>query len=305
MNRNQVFAGKHLLDDAEQNIGNSIILQPQVGFGPNQLYATIIPQTNPARLLQLSGGSESGQMTTVVVTAARILQGPDNPTPGIPGPITGIIEFGNGGRFTRVEFDVPVGPFAGDLIKASAAIEPQDSGAIITVPTGVLRVYARYDNVLIQPTLDNNNLPLATVVTPGVLAYGPGGPYQPIAANLRPAEPVLVKAMTAYYSRHYSRAYKTLYCYAGSNSAAIAITNAQAIYCLPAHTKSLKILRQPITSALDVNIWNGYQTVDQVAIPSGSAPIIPIIGGENTISIGSHTVNDKITLLALACEVGV
>src|SRR5271157_1896161 len=155
---NQIFQGgrrvaQHLLDNAEQNIGNSVVLQPQVGpGGPLVPSLTTIPETNPARILDLSGPSEKGQTTTVVMTAARIL-GAANPNPGLPGPITGIIEFGNGGRFSRIEFDIPIGPFAGSLTMASSAVEPQDGCAIVTVPTSVLRAYARYDNLLIAPVL--------------------------------------------------------------------------------------------------------------------------------------------------------
>ena len=89
---------------------------------------------------------------SIVFTAARVV-GASNPNPGYAGPITGLVEFGNGGRFTRVEFDVPLGPYLGTFQGAAVASEPQDGGVIVTVPTGVLRAYARYDNLLVQPIL--------------------------------------------------------------------------------------------------------------------------------------------------------
>ena len=85
---------KHLLDTlADQNIGNGFVLQPQAGG------ATVIPQNSAnsasyERILVLTGPSSTGQTTSVVLTASRIV-GPNNPYPGFPGPITGIIEFGN------------------------------------------------------------------------------------------------------------------------------------------------------------------------------------------------------------------
>lgn len=190
---------KHLLDtNADQNIGNGKIIQPQAGG------ATVIPQTNPERLLMLSGPSKAGQTTSIVLTASRIV-GANNPNPGFPGPITGIIEFGNGGQFTRVEVDIPIGPFVGTQTSPAPASEPQDGGTIVTVPTGVLRVYARYDNQLVQPVLEPLTRSLAQLN--GVAFKGPGGPTG-LGNNVFPPEPVLVKAMAAYFSRHISKAYR-------------------------------------------------------------------------------------------------
>ena len=183
---------QHLLDtNADQNIGNSALLQPQPGS-----VATTIPATNPARILQLNGPSKTAQTVSIVFTASRIV-GQDNPNPGYAGPITGILEFGNGGRFTKIEFDVPVGPFLGNFQGAAASSEPQDGGVIVTVPSGVLRAYARYDNLLVQPAL---GLPTqSTAQLLGVPFVGPGGPVAPTSPSPAPAEPVLVKAMAAYY----------------------------------------------------------------------------------------------------------
>lgn len=81
---------RHLLDTlADQNIGNGVIVRPQLTG------ATVIPQTNPDRVLMLSGPSGSGQTTSVAITASRIV-GAENPNPGYPGPITAVVEFGKG-----------------------------------------------------------------------------------------------------------------------------------------------------------------------------------------------------------------
>jgi len=181
----QKHVPQHLLDtDADQNIGNSALLQPQQGAA-----ATTIPNTNPDRILQLSGPSKRAQTTSIVFTASRVV-GANNPNPGYAGPITGILEFGNGGRFTKVEFDVPLGPFLGTFQGAAAASEPQDGGVIVTVPTGVLRAYARYDNLLVQPLL---GLPTQSMAQNLKVPFvGPGGPILPPAppAQQAPAEPV-------------------------------------------------------------------------------------------------------------------
>ena len=292
---------RHMLHNvAEQNIGNGTVLQPQAGA------ATIVPQTNPERILMLSGPSSAGQTTSIALTASRIV-GPNNPNPGFPGPITGIVEFGNGGQFTRVEVDIPIGPFAGTFNQSAAATEPQDGGVIVTVPTGVLRVYARYDNLLIRPILGLPPLSLAQAAT--VPFVGPGGPTAINPLSIIPAEPVLIKAMAAYFSRHTSKVYKTNYCYNGThtnNGAPTLIDLGGNQFCVPAFARSLKVLRTPITSAMYLTLYdNAYNQLDAISVPSGSAPTIPLIGNETIVQFITPSVGDKVSFFALCYEIGI
>ena len=322
MGRDVTADATPLLKNAEQNIGNSAIIQPQAGL------PTVIPQTNPARILDLSGGSASGQTMSIVFTATRLSRGVDNPNPGFPGPVTGILEFGNGGRFTRVEFDIPVGPFDGALNVASNAVEPQDGMVIVQVPTGIVRAYARYDNLLLAPLLGTNppmsaaqwnnlNSPPFTAVP----VVGPGGPVIVDAPPAVPPEPVLVKAMTAYFSKARSKVYKTLNCYISNEVAApaqiqignppVALVggfNFYAFWALPAFTKRIKILRFDDTVALAVLLHDGIRPVDFLNIPGGtSAPEIEIVGAENIIGIttGSPPTGVTVKMLKLVCEIGI
>ena len=297
---------KHMLDiDAEQNIGNSIAsLQPQAGG------ATVIPQSNPERILMLSGPSSAGQTTSIALTASRIVPGPNNPSPGFPGPITGIIEFGNGGQFTRAEVDIPIGPFAGQFNAAAPATEPQDGGVIVTVPTGVLRIYARYDNQLIQAPL---GLPTQSLAQKASVPFvGPGGPTATTPNNVIPAEPVQVKAMAAYFSRHTSKVYKTNYCYVGTytNHGTATLIPLFAIanwYCIPPFARQLKVFRQPMAAALNVALLDScFNVLDVIAIPSGSAPLIPLLGNETIVQVTSQSpINDQVYFLALCYEIGI
>ncbi len=311
--RQTMPAPKHLLDtDADQNIGNSAILQPQDGQG--SAYGLVIPQTNPERILQLSGPSKTAQTTSIIFTTARITGSANNPSPGWAGPITGIVEFGNGGRFTRAEFDVPVGPYIGALQGAASNTEPQDGGVVVTVPTGVLRAYARYDNRLIQPVLGSNP-PLSLAQTLGVPFVGPGGP---IPANAGPnfafpAEPVLVKAMAAYYTRHFARLYKTQYCYtSGVGVAPIFIDPVlnQALYCVPALARTVKVLRFPMSSAMIVRLYDGLygdpniEPLDVVNVAANTSPTIELVGNMNLLTVSSSTANDTVKFLALCYEIG-
>jgi hypothetical protein len=310
---------QHLLDNAEQNVGNSATLYPQVGpGGPLVDSGTVIPQSNPSRILQLSGPSSKGQTTSIVMTVTRLV-GAQNPKPGYPGPITGIIEFGNGGRSTKVEFDIPVGPFIGSVLAADPASEPQDGGVIVTVPTGVLRAYARYDNLLIAPLL-NQPAPISLAQLRGVSFIGPGGPVQRLPPNPPIlAEPVLAKAMAAYFSRHTSLVYKTLYLYTNqvnsgpplaipvASNPAIDPATSPVFYALPAFARSVKVIRMPVTAALECTLSNGINVIDAFSIPSGASPTIPIIGHENVIGIRSadFTPANEVLKLALVCEIGI
>jgi hypothetical protein len=305
----QTHEPKHLLDTtADQNIGNGVIIQPQL-TGP-----TVIPQSNPDRLLALSGPSGTGQTTSIVMTASRMV-GASNPAPGFPGPITGVVEFGNGGQFTKAEVDIPLGPFVGEFQSAATATEPQDGGIIVTVPTGVLRVYARYDNCLIQPLLQvAPSQSLAQFL--GVPFLGPGGPVaQPHL--IIPPEPVQAKAMAAYYSRHTSRAYRTHYCYVGDNSTGVPIAispsgrGVPAWYCVPPFARSVKVLHMPApggSANLTVDLYDntGNLLEGPISVPTGPSPAIPIVGTETIIGISSvNPAVDKVILLALCYEIGI
>jgi hypothetical protein len=289
----QKHVPQHLLDtDADQNIGNSALLQPQQGAA-----ATTIPNTNPDRILQLSGPSKRAQTTSIVFTASRVV-GANNPNPGYAGPITGILEFGNGGRFTKVEFDVPLGPFLGTFQGAAVASEPQDGGVIVTVPTGVLRAYARYDNLLVQPIL---GLPPQAIAQSAKVPFvGPGGPILP-PGNAAPAEPVQVKAMAAYYTRRSAKVYKTQYCYVGAPGVP-ALGILSATYCIPAFARSIKLFRNPSTASFTVSMYDGINQLEQYTVPSGSSPSIPLVGTETIVTVGS---TDAVSFLALCYEIGI
>jgi hypothetical protein len=299
---------QHLLDTpADNNIGNSVLLYPQPVLAGVTDWGTVIPQTNPQRVLVLTGPSRRGQTTTVTLTASRVV-GSDNPNPGVPGPITGVVEFGNGGQFTRVEVDVPIGPFAGNVQASAPATEPQDGGVIVTVPAGVLRVYARYDNLLIQAPLGVPTRSLAQRALPGVPFIGPGGPY--VAPHVFfPAEPIRVKAMATYFGHRRSVAWKTNYLYIGKDTGGLSpdpiALSAANIFCIPAFARSFKVLRQPAV-AVDVVLYdNALHTMERVAIAADAFPLITLSGSETLVSLQSHTPADTVYVLALAYEIGI
>lgn len=312
-----------ILDAADQNIGNSTVLTPQEGSA-----GTVIPQSTGTssyvRLLELTGASRLGQTVSVIFTATRLLRGSPNPNPGFAGPLTGILEYGSGGRDTRVEFDIPVGPFSGSINEASSAIQPQDGIVTVTVPTSVVRAYVRYDNLLLAPLLGTNP-PVSHAQLSGVPVIGPGGPLLcanpvPPPTNITiPAEPVLVKAMASYFTKPKARVYKTLNCYLSDETTVpppatiqvgtpsvsqIAGFPGYAFWTLPAFTKRIKVLRFPTSAAFTVLLHDGVRPVDFITVAGGTtAPEFNVVGNQNIIGIS--TGQGTVTLLKLVCEIGI
>jgi hypothetical protein len=129
-------ARQRLLDNQELNLGSSAIISPgQVNLVPGL----------PSRLLDLRADSPLAQVVTV--TMAQALQDPNSPL-GTTCPIVGIIEFGNGGEYNYVEFDVP-SPDAHTVnappLPSGGSYRYPKSGTAITLPAGSIRVFARND----------------------------------------------------------------------------------------------------------------------------------------------------------------
>lgn len=291
-------SGPRLLDDAENNVGNATILEPEI-LPPGQGF-TVIKQSNPPRVLNLTAESNAGQSITVVMTAAR--------APGLiglAGPITGVIEFGNGTQSTQIEFDIPIGAYIGNLFAVEPGSQPQDSGAAIQVPTGIVRAYARYDNAYITPNLEG-----FAFGGPGSLAFPlfPGaGPFAP---NTNSPVPVNIKAFANYFGRHHSKLYKTQYLYVGD------ITLPQPFdgtYCIPAFAKSVQVVPDPPISMtirlidpipLGSPAASPVQFKEQYVIPASTYPVIPIEGNATLISVTSTAGGSVVTGVKLVYEIG-
>ena len=308
MGRGNVKA--RLLDDADANIGNGAIITaqpfPQGPLGPPNLK----PESNPARILNLDALSTTGQTVTVTFTAS-LLQGVFSFESG---PITGIIEFGNGAVFTRVEFDIsigPVGSVGGGAPGSGTPTEPQDGGVTITVPSGVLRAYARHDGAYMTPDIFGklpNNPPAGT----------PSTCISPHTTNVQ----IFAKAFAGYYTRHFSRLYKTQYIFRCDQSNVANSSVIYNLYPIPAFAKSVRLLRNIITSSsLKLYIYDGIPIIatppfpappyssdgnllDVVQIPAGiSCPTIPLPGTATCILVET-TGGTVVNFAALLYEIG-
>jgi hypothetical protein len=292
-------SGMRLLDDNENNVGNATNLDPQI------LAAGIDFTTNkqpaPPRVLNLTAESKSGQSITIVMTAARQIN-----QAGVAGPVTGIVEFGNGTQNTRIEFDIPIGPYTGNFQAVAPGTQPEDSGAVIQVPTGIVRAYTRYDDAYVTPQLQgyafggpgSGSFPLG-------LGAGPFGPT--FRQGSTPPTPLFSKAFANYFGRHHSKLYKSLYLYTGDRTGAVNVLftdgGTPCVYSIPPFAKSIQVVRIPNTSVLNLTLSDQI-LFEAYSIPSGPSPIIPITGNQNTFTLESASPADTVSHVKVVFEIG-
>lgn len=288
-------SGLRLLDDNENNVGNATIIDPEVI--PPGVILTTVKQPAPPRILNLTAESKTGQSVTVVMTGARLPN-----AAGFGGPLTGIIEFGNGTQFTRIEFDIPLGPYQGSLNIVAPGTQPEDSGAVIQVPTGIIRAYARYDNAYVTPELQ------------GIAFGGPGSSAFPaaVATNGFPTQ-AAVKAFANYFGRHHTKLYKTLYLF-DTNGAPVTFAegNAPVLYSIPPFAKSIRVIRDPETSSMTLAVSDQIGLAppfnalgpESYILAAGPTPTIPITGNQNTFSLVSTALADTVRMVKVVFEIG-
>lgn len=179
-----------LLDQYDLNLGST-----QKVPRPNR---TNTPQAGAlVRLLDINSEGRSGQVVTLTM-GSLINDGEVAPgLAAISGPVTGIVEWGNGAASNRVEFDLPqpsrllcdpFSPFTTNYSK-DLVTTPRQSGLTLTLTASSIRVFARNDANLpytMQPSVvvcsDSNDL----LIDPTVFAFvGYGGGSGVLNALLR------------------------------------------------------------------------------------------------------------------------
>ena len=126
--------GRQLLDGAELNAGASFIVSPNPQAG--------LPG-NLVRILDLHADSKEGRVITVTMSQQSVPSGFIT-----TGPVRGLIEFGNGGAISTVEFDIPPPDCLATFFTGTPTNIPlffKNSGVSLSVPAGSIRVYARND----------------------------------------------------------------------------------------------------------------------------------------------------------------
>ncbi len=269
-----------LLDDADQNIGNATLVSPYAE--PSALI-----NQNPPRILCLNAESKTGQLITVALGGAMLQPGTALPpfNAGIPipgGPLVGIVEFGNGSVFTRVEVDIPIGRVQ---IVGGTYQEPEFGLCMVTVPAGTLRVYARNDGNQLPINVSGN---VVKVRDPGepIVDYPSVAPTSVAGANR--AQPNNVQAHATYFTRPSSQpAIRTVHVFSppsGSAAFAFLTNNYNNSIAIPPFAKSVRILRgDPTLPTFIINFFPTFHTTaayDSQTVAAGAAsPRIPVPQG--------------------------
>jgi hypothetical protein len=280
-----------LLDDADMNIGNGDTILPS----SNNIVIT--PNTNPTRLLNLDSLSPEGRMMTIAFAAKAII----DPAlgGGLPGPLVGIVEFGNGGVFTRVEVDVQVGRVGDFTIQASV----EDGVTFVSVPAGVLRAYVRHDGNLVTPSFSRafGNPGVSAAINGGGNIPDSSGPWQ--GAGQLPI-PAFAQAFVTYYPKYTRRNTRTIIVYRSLGVLADTSGIGEQFYFVPPFVRSVRVLRTPVaTSTVTITPRATNQAYQSFTIPAGDpGQIIEL--ASNTSFLGLLIGGTGVTQLALEFEVG-
>ena len=135
-----------LSDQASLNLGTlfSVPPQPEGSLGLSKF-------GQPVRLLNIEGQDADSETITITLQNEAIFLEPTSVP--VPGPVIGIVEFGTGSGYARIEFDLPssvggpapnsaiVGTDLGDIFT------PQKNNAItLVLPASSIRAFARNDS---------------------------------------------------------------------------------------------------------------------------------------------------------------
>ncbi len=261
------FERLQLLDDEDLNLGSVAFISPnpQPGLGL------------PERLLDVQCAGRNGRFVTVTFNILPV-NNDTNDSTNYSGPIVGIVEFGNGSAFNRVEVDVPNG---NNMTSATSGPFPQPSswlgiagavpagGTAVSVPGSSVRVYARHD--------------------------GNGRVYDPAVPISQNLHPVQVQAHISYGIRASgsSKLYRTLMA-ANYGALPVGQTNYVAV---PPFAKSLVMYRADGSGdpppGLSIGLYSrqlfgglyGILVETYTIAPGDPSPVIPLSGWIDKISV--------------------
>lgn len=293
-----------LLDDADQNIGNS----QQVDCSNSII---VEPISNPPRIINLDAKSDTGQTACVAIAAQTIPQA-QGTVASFAGPLTAILEFGNGSVSQKVEIDVPIGRVQD--FRSPASIK--QGQVIASVPAGTLRVYGRNDGNLITPS--QNQL---IGFPPGSVQFGLAilgniprnfGSWTPTTPNIYGPPSAVIQAAATYFAlggpTTGPRNTKTIWVWNGIgiqvrvNLGILGFF--PALYWIPALAKSVKLIRLPTTDAFTVDIVDQAGNMESYTVAGGATDTFhPLPGGALMIGLTSNGANT--TSCALVFEIDI
>lgn len=266
---------KNILDTAEMNLGVIYELPPMNTAGRVQVPI-------PKRLIEIN--SPSNLACDITVTIGQFVANQNNTiqnSVGIWGPLTGIVEFGSGGAFSRIEFDLPAPtqyPLSWQYVGSGAAgasylpfLSPLGNALSFTVFGSSVRVLARNDATF----------PLTSDVTTPITLFSSGAAP---SLYLTPSVFVFVSTSQAFGGSGLNgRLRKTIYY--GKK------TNGQ--FGVPSFAKRMRIIRNPVTDAVRLLAVDAYtaSNIEEYIIPANSVQDIevnPYVNQYNYVLSGAH-----------------
>lgn len=255
------------------------------------------------RILDLRSDSNLAQYATISFSVLPTVENADVNTdaPNRAGPLLGIIEFGNGSGFSRVEVDIQrsASPYNGGSNAFGLSYNIGDprtyfsppGGVSISVPASSLRVFARNDgNLRPCPNSRLLNEPI-------------------VAATISPTAKVM--AHVAYGLRGiYEGATRTVWLI---KTGTVAVSPAGFFSAIPPFARTLVIHRNPTATmgisyqfVVSQNATGGNLVYQQETIPAGTvSPVIQIPHGATSITVNNLGPNTANATIALVYGIGV
>lgn len=288
------YGPRRLLDNGELNLGRLVEVPP----GELEFPGT------PVRVLDLRSDSNLAQYATISFSVLPVVENADvtSDDPNRAGPLFGIIEFGNGSGFSRVEVDIQrsASPYNGGSSGFGLTYNIGDprtyfsppGGISISVPASSLRVFVRNDGnlrpcpnskILNEPTVAGQNSPTAKVMAH--ISYGLRGIYEGATRTVW-----LIKDGTV-----------------------STLANPGFFSAIPPFARTLVIHRNPtatmgISYQLEVSqkAAGGNLVYQQEVIPAGTvSPVIQIPHGATGINLQNLGPNEAKATIALVYGIGV
>jgi hypothetical protein len=285
---------RRLLDNGELNLGRLVEVPP----GEREFTGPLV------RILDLRSDSNLAQYATISFTVLPVVENADvnADDPNRAGPLLGIIEFGNGSGFSRVEVDIQrsASPYNGGSNAFGLAYNIDDprnyfsppGGVSISVPASSLRVFARNDGnlrpcpnsyILNEPSVAGKISPTAKVMAH--IAYGLRGIYEGATRTVW-----LIKNGTV----------------SNANTAGF-------FSAIPPFARTLVIHRSPTATMgifyqfqVSQKAFGGSLFYQEEVIPAGTvSPVIQVPHGATSISVKNLGPNTADATIALVYGIGV
>jgi len=249
--KNRVASDGLLSDQEALNLGSlfEIKAKPDGSTGINKF-------GDPVRILNIEGVDADSETVLITIQNETVFLSPTSVA--VPGPVTGIVEYGTGSGFAKIEFDIP-SPVGGPAPNVQAApisnnlFVPQKNNVVtLCLPASSIRVFARNDAQIGYLTNFDN-----TTVNAG-------------AGRNTPAK-IRVHAAYGKANMIRERVYRQYFIAGPAAEAASLAVGASIIVGIPAFARRVAFYRNPVQQPLRVTYDTYYQSARTffIDIPAG------------------------------------